>query len=128
MAPSPLRCVIQCVFVEEGIGYRVCVGRWLFNALRVSITHMLITNLQDTTAPTVTAPPIRAECNSTLPSPTALDQCDANPTIAFTDVRANGTCSGQFTITRSVIATDACNNSAIVAQTIPFVVRIDEKR
>src|SRR5690606_37084029 len=57
-----------------------------------------------------------AECSSDL-SPmalgtaTATDNCDSDPVITYTDVITPGSCSGNYNITRTWTATDACGNS-----------------
>ncbi|WP_339894129.1 gliding motility-associated C-terminal domain-containing protein, partial [uncultured Algibacter sp.] len=80
--------------------------------------------VDDTIAPVLTLPPnITAECSDDL-SPisfgtaTATDNCDENPIVTFSDVTVNGTCSGDFTITRTWTATDACGNAASANQII----------
>ncbi|WP_298346066.1 gliding motility-associated C-terminal domain-containing protein, partial [uncultured Algibacter sp.] len=74
--------------------------------------------VDDTTAPVLTLPAnVTAQCSDDLSTTafgvaTAIDNCDSNPVIAFTDVITNGSCSGDFTITRTWTATDACGNVA----------------
>ena len=82
-----------------------------------------LTNCQDTVAPTIRAGPTHVECSAALPFPSASDSCDFSLAIGFTDVRANGTCSGQYAIQRTVVATDSCNNNATALQIINVVVR-----
>src|SRR5690606_38181383 len=73
--------------------------------------------IQDTTAPVLQLPiNATAECSSDL-SPMALgtatakDNCDSDPVITYTDVITPGSCSGNYNITRTWTATDACGNS-----------------
>ena len=77
--------------------------------------------LQDTTAPNLTCPvSITIECDaSTDPAntgmATATDNCDASPSITFTDVVNGGVSS---TITRTWTATDASGNAVSCDQFI----------
>jgi hypothetical protein len=80
--------------------------------------------VDDSTAPVLTCPAnITIQCTaSTLPAntgtATAIDNCDATPTITFTDVTAGGSCPQKSTITRTWNAVDDCGNSATCVQTI----------
>ena len=77
--------------------------------------------VQDNTAPTVTCPPdVTVECGqSTAPGATgqatAIDSCDQNPTVSFTD-SVSGACPK--IITRTWKATDATGNQSTCTQTI----------
>ncbi len=79
--------------------------------------------VDDSTPPVISCPPnITIQCTaSTAPgttgSATATD-CDATPTITFTDQVAPGACPQESTITRTWRATDDCGNSSTCAQTI----------
>jgi hypothetical protein len=84
-------------------------------------------NVIDTTPPVITCPAnVTVECDAaTDPSATgeatATDNCDASPTISFTDVEAPGSCPQEKTITRTWTATDACGNFSTCTQTINIV-------
>src|SRR5678816_512574 len=60
------------------------------------------------------------DCNQTpsWTTPTATDLCDANPTLTFNDVTTAGNCPGNYSITRTWTATDACGNTSTRTQTI----------
>ncbi len=83
--------------------------------------------IQDTTPPSITCPSDRTiECDeptdpSNTGSASATDTCDPNVTIIFTDIVTPGTCSDEFTITRTWTATDARGNSSSCVQTIEVV-------
>jgi hypothetical protein len=81
-----------------------------------------IINVQDITAPVI----------ATLPSPTtincpatpsftqavATDSCDQSVTLTFKDVTTQGSCPGNYSVTRTWTATDDCSNSSSASQTI----------
>ena len=77
----------------------------------------------DTAAPMITAPADTAiSCEgdsspSATGTATAVDNCDANPTIAFSDVVSTGV-GNNSTITRTWTATDANNNVGNAVQVI----------
>jgi hypothetical protein len=82
--------------------------------------------VHDTTAPVLSGQgaDTTVECPA-MPSftaPTASDNCDASPTISFSDVTTPGSCPQDYSVTRTWTATDACGNtSASVSQTITVV-------
>ncbi|RMD68591.1 MAG: gliding motility-associated C-terminal domain-containing protein, partial [Bacteroidetes bacterium] len=64
---------------------------------------------------------ITAECSAIPDVPAdvvATDNCNANPTIEFTQDSLPGTCPGEYTLIRQWTATDACGNTAMAEQTI----------
>ena len=80
--------------------------------------------VDDSVAPTIACPPnVTIQCTaSTLPAntgtPTSSDNCDATPTLTFTDATIGGACPQERTINRTWVATDDCGNSATCLQTI----------
>jgi hypothetical protein len=78
--------------------------------------------LDDTEAPAFVYPPGNAtvECDNVPPpaTPTATDNCDTDVDIAFDEVRTDGTCPDNYTLTRTWTATDDCDNAAVHVQTI----------
>ncbi|MFC2173781.1 hypothetical protein ACFLU6_14310, partial [Acidobacteriota bacterium] len=87
-----------------------------------SITETQIITVQDNTAPTLSGVPINVtvECDSVpaAATPSATDNCDPSPSITFTEVRANGNCQDNYTLTRTWEATDRCGNVFSDFQTI----------
>ncbi len=82
----------------------------------------------DNVSPTITCPAnVTIQCNvSTMPpgtgQPTSTDNCDATPSITFTDVTvASPTCPQQYTITRTWKAQDDCGNFNTCNQTLVIV-------
>ena len=80
--------------------------------------------LQDLTPPNIACPGnATIECNaSTAPGNTgqaaAIDSCDPNPVVSFSDSSASSSCPQASSITRIWTATDACENSTQCDQTI----------
>ena len=89
-----------------------------------SISQTQVIAVTDTTAPVITIPAnISVECSDDLSSTalgtaTATDTCDTTPVITFIDAITAGNCSGNYTITRTWTATDACGNASFDNQTI----------
>ncbi|MBP7937353.1 MAG: thrombospondin type 3 repeat-containing protein [Phycisphaerae bacterium] len=52
---------------------------------------------------------------------TAIDNCDPNPTITYSDAETPGTCPLSKVTVRTWVATDACGNPATCQQTIEVV-------
>ena len=79
--------------------------------------------LTDNEPPSITCPPdITLQCgDSTDPDntgePTASDDCTA-PVVDFSDETSSAGCPGEFSITRTWIATDACGNTSTCIQLI----------
>ena len=79
----------------------------------------------DTTAPVLTIPADETvECDS-LPAvglASATDNCDADVTVDYDgEVRTNGNCEDNYTLTRTWTATDNCGNSTTLSQQITVV-------
>jgi ribosomal protein S26 len=76
----------------------------------------------DTQAPMLSGVPgnTTVECNA-VPAPaqpTATDNCDPAPQISFSEVRTNGNCAYNYTLTRTWTATDRCGNSSVQTQIV----------
>ncbi len=84
-------------------------------------TASQVITVQDTQAPVLSAAPADAtvECNAVPAAAvlTATDNCDA-PTVTYAEVRTNGNCPSNYTLTRTWTATDACGNTSSKSQTI----------
>ena len=52
---------------------------------------------------------------------TATDNCDPNPVVSYTEEITPGSCSGEYTISRTWTATDNAGNSRVCIQTIGVV-------
>jgi hypothetical protein len=78
--------------------------------------------IRDDAPPVISAlpAPTTIECPAT-PSftiPTATDECDDMPSLSFNDVSVEGPCAGDYSVTRTWTATDACGNASTASQTI----------
>ncbi|MBK6344766.1 MAG: HYR domain-containing protein [Bacteroidales bacterium] len=84
-------------------------------------SHMIL--VSDTVAPVFTFVPenMTRECSG-VPAPgtpTAVDNCSSNVTIVYNgQVRTDGNCPDNYTLTRSWTATDDCGNSTVASQVI----------
>ena len=82
-------------------------------------------NVQDTTAPVIAALPADStiDCSVTpeFAQATATDGCGSEVTLTFEDVTTPGACEGEYSITRTWTATDACGNASTASQTINMV-------
>ncbi|WP_296378261.1 hypothetical protein, partial [Winogradskyella sp.] len=52
---------------------------------------------------------------------TATDACGSDFTLTFEDVTTNGDCAGEYSVTRTWTATDACGNASTATQTINVI-------
>lgn len=83
-----------------------------------------IITVEDSTPPVITCPAnVTIECDEdsdpgSTGTATAVDNCDDNPVITFSDATVPGACPDESTISRTWIATDACGNSSSCVQTI----------
>jgi hypothetical protein len=81
-----------------------------------------VITVQDTQAPMLMGVPadVTVECNALPPvaQPTAMDNCDPVPVITYQQVRTNGDCAYNYTLTRTWTATDRCGNSSAQSQVI----------
>ena len=88
----------------------------------LTTTHVQTITVQDTTAPVFveTLPAnVTAECSAvpTVAILTATDNC-GTATVSYSETSAAGTCSGNYTLTRTWIATDLCGLTTTYVQTI----------
>ena len=78
--------------------------------------------IEDTTAPTLTGIPgdLTVSCGTIIPVaiPLAMDNCDTDVEIEFTESEEPGDCSDNYTLLRSWTAVDNCGNSTTQTQTI----------
>ncbi|MGZ4987058.1 MAG: HYR-like domain-containing protein, partial [Limisphaerales bacterium] len=76
----------------------------------------------DTTIPVLAGIPadVTVQCDAvpTAASPTAADNCDPAPAISLSQITAMGSCTGNYILTRTWIATDSCGNSSSASQQI----------
>ena len=81
--------------------------------------------IMDTTPPVLSGVPgnVTVECDSVPDpaSPTATDNCDPSPTVNFSEVRTDGSCPSNYTLTRTWSATDGCGNETTATQIITVV-------
>src|SRR5439155_18380309 len=85
------------------------------SSLRIVVT--------DSTAPVLTVPADVAsvECDAVpaVGTATATDNCDPNPTVSYLgQSRADGSCPGKYTLTRTWKAVDNCANESTKSQSI----------
>ena len=81
-----------------------------------------IITVQDTTPPALNGVPadVTVQCNL-VPAPAqpmAIDNCDEQPAIVFTEARTDGACPSCYILTRTWSATDDCGNTTSASQTI----------
>jgi len=79
--------------------------------------------IQDAIDPEIANVPsdVTVECDAVPTAPTnitATDNCDDNPTIAFEETRADGSCEDSYVLVRTWTATDACGNATSAQQVI----------
>ena len=63
------------------------------------------------------------ECNN-IPDPmsvTLTDDCDTDPIMVLDEQRVDGSCSGEFTLTRIWTGTDRCGNQSTASQVLNIV-------
>jgi hypothetical protein len=122
-----------------------CVGnvltRWqqVFTVQDVcgnTTVYTLFTEIIDTTPPVFTSSPadVTIECDETAPLPEleAFDSC-SEVVYGFTEVRTDGSCPNNYTLTRTWTATDGCGNSSSEVQIVtvedttpPVITFVDE--
>ncbi len=81
-----------------------------------------VVTVVDTIAPVLAGVPadVTVECDSVpaAAEPTASDNCDAEPGIAYAEVRTDGDCPSNYILTRTWTATDDCGNNSSEIQVI----------
>ena len=81
-----------------------------------------VITVEDTTAPVLSGVPANetVECDSVpaAATPSASDNCDPAPGIAYAEVRTDGDCPDNYTLTRTWTATDRCGNESVEVQVI----------
>lgn len=114
--------------VDSSIGCFDCtVSLTVTDFAEASDSSLTQVTIDDTKAPVITCPAdVTIECDeSTDPSntdtATASDDCDASPTIDYSDFETSGTCPQEKTIIRTWTASDACGNTSSCVQTIKVV-------
>ncbi len=79
-------------------------------------------NIVDTKAPMLMGVPSdeTVQCDAVPPPAvvTATDTCDLDPFITFSEVRTDGSCAANYTLSRSWSGVDHCGNSSTAAQTV----------
>jgi len=81
-------------------------------------------NVGDIVAPVISGVPgdITLDCGQTpsenMPDVIATDNCDADVSILFDEVRTEGDCNNTYTLVRTWTATDDCGNVSTVSQTV----------
>ena len=87
-----------------------------------SSSQTQVITVTDTEAPVLAGVPsdVSVSCDEvpTPASPVASDDCDTAPIITFNEVRTDGNCPGNYTLTRTWTATDHCGNSSSQTQVI----------
>jgi hypothetical protein len=88
-------------------------------------TGKQVITVQDTTPPVLSGVPgdVTVECDAVPPptGPTAIDNCDPAPRVEFNEMRTDGRCKDEYTLTRTWTAFDRCGNSTAASQLIHVV-------
>ncbi|MBT5925473.1 MAG: hypothetical protein HOH33_02515, partial [Verrucomicrobia bacterium] len=86
-----------------------------------AVSGVQVIEVIDTTNPVLAGVPADAtvECDSVpvAAAVTVTDNCDA-PTLVFNEVRTDGDCPSNYTLTRTWTATDACGNLTSATQVV----------
>ncbi len=79
-------------------------------------------NVIDTDAPVIAELPapstINCPAEPVFATATATDTCGSDFTLTYADVTTPGDCAGEYSVTRTWTATDACGNASTASQTI----------
>ncbi len=81
-----------------------------------------VITVQDTSDPEISGVPadVTVDCD-VVPdpvNPTVSDNCDNNIDLVFNEVRTDGNCGDNYTLTRTWTATDVCGNELVQTQVI----------
>ena len=122
-------CGTAIVTFTETSAAGTCTGSYILTRTWIATdscnnvtTHVQTVTVQDTTAPTFveTLPSnITVECSSvpTAATLTATDNC-GTANVTFTETNVVGSCAGSYTLTRTWISTDSCNNTTTHVQIV----------
>ena len=117
-------------FLHEIITNGNCAGNYTITRTWVaadecqnSTSASQLITVRDVTAPVVTTVPanVTVSCSAipAVGTPTATDNCDANPTITYNGAtRTNGVCPNSYTLLRKWTVQDACGNTSTAVQTL----------
>lgn len=90
-----------------------------------STTSSQTLTIVDSTPPALSSLPADTllACDAALPDdePIAMDNCDANPTRTFSELRTDGNCGDNFTLTRTWTYVDECGNDSSYSQILTLV-------
>jgi hypothetical protein len=124
-APAPpVRYADQTV-PGQCVGMNLIIRTWTAtDACDNSASCVQLITLLDTAPPTLTCPPdVTVECGdpydpAVTGSASAVDACDPEPNVGYTETRTPGACPGEFFLYRIWTAVDDCGNSAMCIQLI----------
>ncbi len=87
-----------------------------------SRTYTQRLTVTDSEAPTLSGVPADGtfDCQNVPPAADLIinDDCDPDPMVTFDESRQNGSCRGNYTLTRSWVVTDRCGNTASTQQVL----------
>ncbi|MEP6647288.1 MAG: HYR domain-containing protein, partial [Saprospiraceae bacterium] len=114
-------CIINSVSYIDAVGATTCptvvTRTWtITDACGNSSSCSQTINVNDTTSPVFTFCPPNTTINCpqvpVFPIATATDVCSPAVVITFANVTVQGSCPGQYSVTRTWTAVDNCGNSA----------------
>lgn len=89
---------------------------------RTIADYVQVITIVDDTPPVFEALPNDStiECvqGSNFTQPTVTDSCSATINLSFQDITTNGSCDGDYSVTRTWTATDECGNTSTASQTV----------
>ena len=117
-APQPVLTVGGAV----GCGFSCTASLTVTDAQGLSDSDSATVSISDTLPPAVVGVPgsQTVQCNAVPPPAvvTATDVCDASVVPGYAQTRVDGSCAGNYTLTRTWTAADDCGNSSSGSQTI----------